>query len=144
MAKNILLVLILFLALVMLVPALWGQGPKKTITLSNGEVVWDLNGEWDAFVENYGSWGNFDSYSDVVKITQQGKSFVAIRVKGNPATFNQPGAEAAKGELKKSGFSKVQIISHDGPLDSRGRISKDGNQIVLDDGEKTRLTLTRK
>jgi hypothetical protein len=144
MVKKILSMVICVVSLVILVSTLQGQGSKKTITLPSGEVVWDLNGEWDAFIENYGSWYRFDSYSDVFKITQQGISFVAIRMKGNPSLWNHPGSEAARGDLDKRGFKKVQIISHVGPLDSKGKISGDGNEIVIDDGEKTRITLTRK
>ena len=32
------------------------QGWKKTITLPSGEVVCDLNGEWDLFLEGRGEW----------------------------------------------------------------------------------------
>jgi hypothetical protein len=144
MVKKILLVGTCFIALVILVSTLQGQGSKKTITLPSGEVVWDLNGEWDAFIENYGSWYRFDSYSDIFKITQQGSSFVATRTKGDPSLRDQPGSEAVRGDLRKRGFKKVQIISYVGPLDSKGKISVDGNEIVIDDGEKARITLTRK
>ena len=54
------------------------------------------------------------------------------------------GSEAIKGELDKSGFKKVQIISAMGPLDSKGKISEDGNKMIIDDGEKARGTYTRK
>ncbi len=30
------------------------QGMPNTVTLSNGEVIYDLIGVWDAFYENYG------------------------------------------------------------------------------------------
>ena len=30
------------------------DGMPNTVTLSNGEVVYDLNGEWDSLVEAYG------------------------------------------------------------------------------------------
>ena len=59
---------------------LHGQGSKKTITLPSGEVVCDLNGEWDAFVENYGPSASAGSYPQRLKITQTGSSFVAIRM----------------------------------------------------------------
>lgn len=55
------------------------------------------------------------------------------------------GSEQIKGELDKSGFKEVQIISGiAGNSDAKGQISEDGNQIIIDDGEKFRLTLTRK
>ncbi len=118
------------------------KGVKKTITLPNGEVIWDLNGEWDVFGENYGEWSQYGNHRNVNKIIQQGTSFVAIRVKANP--WMPAGSEAARGELDKNGFKKVQIISAMGPLDSKGQISEDGNKMIIDDGEKCRVTYTRK
>jgi len=118
------------------------KGTKKTIILPNGEVIWDLNGEWDVYGENYGPWSQFGSHRGVNKITQQGSSFLAIRPMGNPWT--PPGSEAMRGELDKNGFKKVQIISAIGPLDSKGQISEDGNKMIIDDGEKCRVTYTRK
>ena len=118
------------------------QGSKKTITLTSGEVVWDLNGEWDAFVENYGPYALADSYSQIEKITQTGSSFVAIRMIDDP--WNQKGSQALQGELDKSGIKKVTIFAKRGPLEAKGQISEDGNKIVIDDGTETRITLTRK
>jgi hypothetical protein len=31
------------------------EASKKVITLPSGETVWDLNGEWEADVVNYGA-----------------------------------------------------------------------------------------
>jgi len=31
------------------------KGSKNTITLPNGDVIWDLNGEWNALYEHYGT-----------------------------------------------------------------------------------------
>jgi hypothetical protein len=143
MVKKTFLVLICFIGLIILVSTLHGQGSKKTITLPSGEVVCDLNGEWDVFIESvYGG-----PTRDVFKITQQGSSFVAIRMMGNP--YMPPGSEGARGELDKNGFKKVQIMSAMGLLDSKGQISDDGNKMVIDsinrpDGVKVRQTYTRK
>jgi hypothetical protein len=57
---------------------------------------------------------------------------------------NPKGKESIRGELDKSGFKKVQIMSGFGPLEAKGQISDDGNKIVIDDGEKARHTCTRK
>lgn len=118
------------------------KGVKKTITLPNGEVIWDLNGEWNALGENYGPWSQFGTTRNIIKITQTGSSLVGIRMEGNP--WMPPGSEAIRGELDKSGFKKIQIISAMGPLDSKGQISEDGNKMIIDDGEKCRVTYTRK
>jgi hypothetical protein len=140
--KKTFLVLICFIGLIILVSTLHGQGSKKTITLPSGEVVCDLNGEWDVFVENYGDWSGYGTYRDVHKITQQGSSFVGIKMMGSP--YMPRDSEAIRGELDKSGFKKVQIISGLGPLDAKGQISEDGNKMIIDDGEKRRQTYTRK
>ena len=143
MIRKILLVLICFMGLIIFVSTLHGQGSKKTITLPNGAVVLDLNGEWDSLKENYGDWGGYGTFSDVIKITQQGSSFVAIQMKGT--AWMAPGSEAVRGELDKSGFKKVTIMTYGGgPLDSNGKISDDGNKMVFDHPGKIRLTLTRK
>ena len=42
-----------------------------------------MNGEWDVIDENYGVWSEFGTDQDVFKITQEGGSFEAIRMKGN-------------------------------------------------------------
>jgi len=62
MVKKMFLMLICFISLTIFVSTLHGQGSKKTITLPTGEVVWDLNGEWDTFVENYGAKASAGKY----------------------------------------------------------------------------------
>ena len=121
---------------------LHGQGSKKTITLRNGEVVWDLNGEWDVIIENYGPWSQYGSYPQIMKVTQTGSSFICILMMND--NYNPKGAEFTRGELDKNGFKKGQILTLMGPLDCKGKISEDGNKMIIDDGEKCRVTLTRK
>ena len=49
-----------------------------------------------------------------------------------------------RGELDKSGFKRVEIVSYSGaPEPVKGPISEDGKQIVIDDGFMARVTLTR-
>ena len=66
MGKKIFAMFVCSIALMMFVSTLNGQGSKKTITLSNGEVVLDLSGDWDAFVENYGDHAPFWNLSPSV------------------------------------------------------------------------------
>jgi dienelactone hydrolase len=122
--------------------ALHGQGSKKTLTLPNGEVVWDLNGDWDVSIENYGVWSFAGSYRQLVKVTQTGSSFVSIRMMSDP--YNSKGAEAIRGELDKNGFKKLQIVSPEGPVDANGKISEDGNKLIIDSLDRTKQTYTRK
>ena len=49
---------------------------KKTMTLPNGEVIWDHHsGNWDCWAEKYGDWSGVGCYPLVVEITQTGSSF---------------------------------------------------------------------
>jgi hypothetical protein len=52
MVKKTVLVLICLIAIIISISTLHGQGSKKTITLPNGEVVCDLNGDWDALYDH--------------------------------------------------------------------------------------------
>jgi hypothetical protein len=142
MVKKIFAVLVCFIGLTIFISILNCQGSMKTITLPDGEVVWDLNGEWDVFVEGYGEWSFIGSWKQICKITQEGNSFVGVRMIDDP--YNQKGSQMLRGELDKSGFKKVQIITSTGPLDAKGQISEDGNKMIIDDGEKVRSTYTRK
>jgi len=118
------------------------QSSKKTLTLPNGEVIWNLNGEWDVLVENYGSWSFAGSYRQLVKVTQKDSAFVGIRMLDDP--YNPKGAEQIRGELDKNGIKTIQIISAQGPLVSVGTISDDGNKMAFDSADKSRLIYTRK
>jgi hypothetical protein len=138
MVKKILTMLFCSVCLIIFVSPLYAQGSKNTLTLPNGEVVWDLNGEWDCYTENHGPWATKGSSSDIVKITQSGSSF-----KGISMTLIK-GAEAVRGELDKRGFKWAQLESDEGTLDCIGKISEDGNKMIIDDVEKQRGIFTRK
>jgi hypothetical protein len=146
MAKRIgMLLVVVVIAMVSLLSVAnpqTGRAWKKTITLPNGDVILDMNGEWEAFVENYGEYDFAGSYPQIEKITQTGSSFVAIRMMDDPWNFK--GSQAFQGELDKTGIKSVTIFSRQGPLKAKGQISEDGNKIIIDDGERATLTLTRK
>ena len=65
MVRKIIVMLLCSVGLIIFISTLHGQGSKKTITLPSGEVVCDLNGEWDAFVENYGPSISSGSYPQI-------------------------------------------------------------------------------
>ena len=151
MVKKTFLVLICFISLIIFVSNLYGQGSKKTITLPNGEVVCDLNGEWDAQYEQQ----RMGKYTDILKITQRGGSFEGVKTIGSPHVPKN--AVSIKGELNKNGIAKVQVVQrilYSGDpgkmtekqqlLDCKGQISEDGSKIIIDGGETIRVTLTRK
>jgi len=115
---------------------------KKTITLPKGDVVLDIKGEWNVALTHLRP-GGYAPESGKTKITQTGNTFVGIAMTAFSAF--RKGKEQIKGELDKSGFKQVQIISGvAGNSDAKGQISEDGNQIIIDDGERFRLILTRK
>ena len=118
------------------------KGMPNTVTLSNGEVIYDLNGEWEVSVVHYGPWQMLGELSDLMEIKQEDASFVGITLLGNPRY--PKGSERLIGELDKSGFKKVQTITKAGLIDLNGEILNNGNRMIFDDGTKLRLTFTRK
>ena len=144
MVKKTFLVLICFISLMIFISTVHGQGSKKTITLPNGEVVWDLNGEWDALYENFGAYSYIGNIKDMLKITQQGGSFVGVKTIGSGTVPKD--AASIKGELEKNGIKKiwVMLFQGDSGMECKGQISEDGNKIIIDGGETVRVTLTRK
>jgi len=118
-------------------------GMPNTVTLSNGEVVYDLNGEWDAIFDNK----DLGIDKDVVKITQEGNEFVGIKLIGN--IFLGKGRETIKGELEGDGFKSLYgyVRTAGGWTRGKGRVSDRGNKIVMEIERYTYtfvLTLTRK
>ena len=148
MVKKTFLVLICFVSSMIFESTLHAQDSKKTITLPSGEVVCDLNGEWDALYENLGTYSWVGNLKDMLKITQQDGSFVGVKMIGTQ--YVQKGAESIIGELDKSGIKKVRVVLMTGVyfLDCEGKMSEDGNKIIINGSEsgseRIRVTLTRK
>jgi hypothetical protein len=90
------------------------QGMPNTVTLSNGEVIYDLRGKWDAIYEAR----EFRWISkDIVKITQKGNEFVGIKLVGSGAV--PKGSKTIKGELEKDGFkSFLTSTNHAYPVNT--------------------------
>jgi quinol-cytochrome oxidoreductase complex cytochrome b subunit len=144
MVKKIFALFVFFIGLTIFISILNCQGSMNTITLPNGEVIWNLNGEWDTLIQPYGPWSLAPSYKQVTKITQEGSSFVGTRMIADK--YNPIGSKSLQGELDKNGIKKVQILSNvlPEPWDAKGLISEDGNKIIIDDGVKVKVTSTRK
>jgi len=151
MVKKSFLILTCVLGSIIFVSLLHGEGSKKTITLPGGDVVWDLNGDWDYLFEA----GDI-RVRDIVSITQQGGSFVGVKVIGTP---NVPkGAVAIEGELDKNGVKKAVVTirppgTHGSPgrhatqelpstCECEGQISEDGNKIIFEGSTITTITVT--
>ena len=118
------------------------QGSARTMTLPNGEVIADLNGDWNVVQELYGRLGDGGTTSGVYRITQKGASFVAIRT--SATLYAQAGSEGARGELDKGGFKNARIVVSVGPQNAKGQMSGDGNRFVLEDGRSAKQTYTRR
>jgi hypothetical protein len=130
--------------------------PAPKVQLPNGETVWDLSGDWQALIENYGPGARHGTGTNVYRITQTGKAVTAIRAKDDQllteeaaeqghSPWGEAGSSSVQGELEKDGFKHVEIVFGSGGrvLPSTGRISKDGKQIVIDNGLYIKVTLTR-
>ncbi|UCF86035.1 MAG: hypothetical protein JSV50_10490 [Desulfobacteraceae bacterium] len=129
------------LAILALVSLVQAQEVKK-LKLPNGEEVMDIRGEWDAELEHSGPWSGLGTYTNVIKITQEGNSFVGIRMKIDKR--NLPNSVAFRGELDKDGIKKLTWMGDAGPMDMKGEVIEDANKIIIDFGEKGRATLIRK
>jgi hypothetical protein len=109
------------------------QGWKKTITLPSGEVVCDLNGEWDLLWSGRGGELGGQRVRNVLKITQQGDSFEGIRMLDIQYALPK-GSKAIEGELDKDGIKRLIFYATGGNvIQYKGKISKDGNKIEFDD-----------
>jgi len=98
----------------------------NTLTLSTGDVVYDINGEWNVIIDDE-PWGEF---KDILTITQEGNKFVGILLKGNEKYHK--GDELIKGELVKSGFKSIERNTLQGWMtETKGKIDEGGNKIVV-------------
>jgi hypothetical protein len=104
------------------------KGMPNTKTLSTGEMVYDINGEWDAITD-----GGFGKMENILKITQEGNKFVGIKLIGNE--HKPKGSETIKGRLEKDGFLFFFLKTVSGWTPSTVKIGEKCNKIEI----KTRL-----
>lgn len=137
--------LFLFILVVMLtsVSLTYSQTEKKTVRLPSGELVCDLNGEWNTLYEPYGPMQHFGNIKSMIKIVQQGNMFVGKSL--IDTGFTSAGTEKIRGELDKDGIKKVQLTRPDKDWsDGKAEMSKDCNKILIDDSDGLRIRLERK
>ena len=101
------------------------KGMPNTIISSTGDVVYNINGEWDAILDA----GPFGTFEDILKITQEGNKFVGILSIGN--VYLDKGSELIKGELEKNGFKSIERNTAVGWISSIGKIDEGCNKIVV-------------
>jgi len=60
-------------ALIFWIGSIFAQTAKpaamKTVKLPSGQEVFDISGEWDVLIENYGEFKQFGTYPNVAQIT---------------------------------------------------------------------------
>ena len=130
--------------------------PASKVQLPSGETVWDLRGDWEALIENYGPGAQHGTGPNVYRIMQTGGVFSAVRTKDDllltkevieqgHSPWGRAGSRSLQGELDKTGFKRVQIVFGSGGrvLPTTGHISEDGKKIIVDNGLYIRVTLTR-
>ena len=121
----------------------YSQTAEKTVTLPSGEVVCDINGEWNVTYEHYGSLQHIGSPKGLVIITQQSDTFVGKTA--NDSMFTPKGTEKIRGLIDKEGLKKVQRTRPDsGWSNAKAVINKDCNKIEIDDGDALKIILERK
>lgn len=103
------------------------KNAPNTVTLSNGEIVYNMDGEWNAIIDD-SPWGEF---KDILTITQEGNKFVGIISKGNEKYHK--GDELIKGELVKNGFESIERNTVQGWMtETIGKIDEGCNKIVVE------------
>jgi hypothetical protein len=143
MIKRIFSFLIIFTAILTFISIAYSQMEKRTLTLPSGEVVCDLNGEWNALYEHYGSMQWVGNIKSSLKITQQGNMFVGTSLIATG--YTPAGTEKIRGELDKEGIKKARYSRPDlGWVDAKGEIGKDCDKVIFDDGSGVKVILERK
>ena len=138
MKRRITIWAVCFVALIAWTGLAFAQASKpaamKTVKLANGQEVFDISGEWDAYVENLNALSKYGAYQQVFKITQESNSFTGIRLKDNPPPSpGKAGSTCMQGEVDKNGIKKIELITSGGArLPSVCKISEDGNKINID------------
>ena len=129
------------------------EGMPNTIKLRSGEVIYDLNGEWDAVYEG----GVLEVNKDIVKITQIDNQFIGTYLLYGDGAVGK-NMQKVKGKLKANVIDEIFLHeitnSMTRSLDwipSDAIISEDGNEIkitslVLENGatKDINLSLNRK
>ncbi len=152
MRKMLLIGAICFVALIAWTGLVYAQTANpaavKLLKLPNGQEVFDISGEWNVLVENYGEFAIFGTYTNVAHMTirESDSSFHAVRMNANPPPSNRvAGPLIVIGNLDKNGITKLDVIGGSaGPVPGTWQISENGNKINVDAPNRSRITFTRK
>ncbi len=100
------------------------SGMQNTLTLSNGEVVYDLNGKWDITTQV----GTVSTLNGVVNIKQEGNQFVGNLESGN---FPMTESQKIKGQLKGNDIKEIKFNTIHGWVNSLGEIANSGKTLEI-------------
>ncbi|HEX7533779.1 MAG TPA: hypothetical protein VF343_00875 [Syntrophales bacterium] len=143
MARKTLLFLFSLVVTLTFMSIAYSQTGKNTVRLPNGELVCDLNGEWNTLYEPYRPMQHFGNMKSMIKITQQGNMFVGKSM--IDTGFTPAGTEKIRGELDRDGIKKLQLTRPDKDWsDGKVEMSRDCNKIIIDDSDGLKMTLERK
>ena len=125
-------------------PQMGKSESPRSITLPGGEVVCDLNGEWNALYENYGGCSQAGKQEAILQIKQEGNKFVAIKLSGGGAATK--GTELIRGELDQKGLKKTEMYLALWGLwaNSKGEIADACKKIMIENVGCVKATLQRK
>jgi hypothetical protein len=144
MARKIVTVLAVLIVIVSFLYTAQAQAEeqkwKRTVTLPNGDVILDMSGEWDAFIQYYGIMPGSES-EQKINITQDGSSFEGLRSMDQGR--NRKGSVLVKGDLTKGGLKNVYIRDMWGIYFTATQITEGGDKIEIDAADKVRVYLKR-
>lgn len=149
MKSKIVVCMVCFVALIAWAGLAFAQAAKqaviKTVKLANGQEVFDISGEWDVLIENYGEWARFGTYPQLVQVTirESDSSFHGTRLMDNPQPGRKAGTFLMAGELDKNGITRLELPVGE-KIPNTWKISENGNKINVDVPNKAKVTLTRK
>ena len=118
--------------------------------LPTGLEIYELSGEWDAFIEPDGLTA---AYTNVVGITVKGAAcpltgeltepvfITVVRLQDDPFPPPAAGREILRCELEGKGFAQLEIITGDGKIfPGKGKIIEDGNKIIIEAPDFGKMT----
>ena len=118
-------------------------GMPNTVALPNGEVVYDLSGEWDIVTHV----STFATFKGVIDVRQDGNRFVGSLQSGDFPVLETP--EKMKGKLKYSEIEVIKFNTTHGWVLSSGEIVEGGKILYINtespsEGWDIRSTLRKK
>ena len=98
-------------------------GMPNTLALPNGEVVYDLSGEWNIVTDVSG----FATFKGVIDMKQKGDRFVGSLQSGDYPALDT--SEKVRGKLKGNDIEEIQFNTTHGWLNSSGEIAEGGKVL---------------